>query len=53
MHDGAGLFFIVLFQVEKKIISCLKTSHFLLTSDPNIDILIQSQRGFIFTGLWF
>lgn len=52
MHDGAGLFFIVLFR-SKKIISCLKTSHFLLTSDPNIDILIQSQRGFIFTGLWF
>ena len=31
----------------------LKTPLFLLTSAPNIDILIQSQRGFIFTGFLF
>ena len=52
MHDGAGLFFIMLFPVVKKIFLSQNT-HFLLTPDPNIDILIQSQRGFIFTGLWF
>lgn len=43
----------MLFPVVKKIIFLSQNTHFLLTPDPNIDILIQSQRGFIFTGLWF
>ncbi|KXA69092.1 hypothetical protein HMPREF3201_01429 [Megasphaera sp. MJR8396C] len=41
------------FQAKKKLIFYLKTPLFLLTSAPNIDILIQSQRGFIFTGFLF
>ena len=49
----AGLFFSVFFQAKKKLIFYLKTPLFLLTSAPNIDILIQSQRGFIFTGFLF